>query len=205
MSKTGYKTMHDKTEDYANLLSLNYSEAPVKKIGGEWHEAKTFHIGGPESREVEDALEKVKNFIQREFSGGENVHLVKLSIARAVGEESYEFQKDDGIILRLIYPGRSFRASIQEIGSTEDLKSEIRNHHKRLSEKMKESGGVLSQAGYNIGQEVTLQRQFEEMNLSSDGDFDAFFFFEPRENSENIEMKSRMFVRDSGSIHEVVQ
>jgi len=195
--------MHDKTEDYANLLSLNYSETPVKRIGGEWHEAKTFHIGGPESREVEDALEKVKDFIQEEFSSGDNVHLVKLSIARAVGE--YEFQKDGGIILRLIYPGRSFRASIQEIGTTEDLKSEIRNHHKRLSEKMKESGGVLSQAGYNIGQEVTLQRQFEEMSLSVDGDFDAFFFFEPREDSENIEMKSRMFVRDSGLVHEVVQ
>lgn len=194
--------MHDKTEDYANLLSLNYSEAPVKKIDGEWHEAKTFHIGGPESKEVEDALEKVKGFIRKEFSGGDNIHLVKLSIARAVGE--HETRNRGEIVLRLIYPGRSFRASLQEVGSLEDLKSEIRNHHNQLSEKMKESGGVLSQAGYNIGQEVTLQRQFEEMNLSDDGDVDAFFYFEPRENSENIEMKSRMFVRDSGSIHEVV-
>lgn len=182
--------MFKNVERLADRLSLNYSEKPVRKIGNTWHESDTFEIDVSEAETLEDVLVEIEGFVDRNIS--QDAYLVDLNLFDGTSG------LPETVFPQFIVPREESVASLQKVGTIEDLESIIYNHHETLLEELEDDSPMPS-AGYNIGDEVTLQNQIKDIDLSDDGDANSFFYFsfERKDKGFDITLESRTFVRDN--------
>lgn len=197
-----------------------YTERSPSKINGNWYQAKTHVIDEPKNDQDGDFIDKVfsnlEDYIQENFEN-ENIYLTEVDVQYALaGEESSEpdFQKFDGVIVRLIVENDEFKADLQEVGSVSDVENLLREHDSKLKEK----NDFSIDLGYGFG-ELGLDDQLEDIKvdnqLSFKGDSWTGFYLGFRANDDadslenassiDYELKSRKFVReDDGQVYEVV-
>lgn len=197
-----------------------YTERSPSKINGNWYQAKTHVIDEPENDQDGDFIDKVflnlEHYIQENFEN-ENIYLTEIDIqyALATGDGNEpDFQKFDGVIIRLIIESEEYEAGLQEIGSVSDVENLLREHDSKLKEKNDFSIDV----GYGFG-ELGLDDQLEDIKvdnqLSFKGDSWTGFYLGFRANDDadsledassiDYELKSRKFVReDDGQVYEVL-
>ena len=196
------------------------TEKSPSKINGNWYQAKTHVIDEPENDQEGDFIDKVflnlDQYIQENFEN-ENIYLTEVDVqyALASGEDSEpDFQKFDGVIVRLIVENGEYDADLQEIGSVSDVENLLREHDSKLKEK----NDFLIDVGYGFG-ELGLDDQLEDIKvdkqLSLKGDSWTGFYlgFRADEDADSLEdassidyeLKSRKFVReDDGQVYEVL-
>jgi hypothetical protein len=202
MNNISYKPGKDYTDYVLRRLDIPKQEEGLYRENGKWYMPKAHQIEYADYTEVGELfVEKLQN------NFGPNVRLVE---ARAL-EHSASIQA--------VEPTPEYEVELKEIGNQEDLSETLKSHAESLP-RPKDQSVEETSFGY-----LNPERAFQDVpeSLVDDGDHGSVFYLAPRDEESyetleemfnndgaeevggfGLDLQSRIFVRENGTINEVI-